>query len=212
MKRTLVLSTALALASALPAAAQIRIPPVQLVTGVGYSQGTSLGFLGNRDGAAFASHRNAAAFQVGLQTPSGVRGVDLRLSLQYSNPTLQMDKGDLALEPVYRTGITTLTMDALVHLPRVIGARPYVLAGAGLKRYDFKQTYYRASNQPVVPDDEITPTLRLGAGAAWSLGRNELFVEASGTTNRLENRVDGPFSDRVQNFTYMMGLKIPLKR
>ncbi|HYH81108.1 MAG TPA: hypothetical protein VEX86_15000 [Longimicrobium sp.] len=216
MQRHLVLTAAalaLAAAAPAPAAAQLRMPPVRLIAGLGPSQGATLGFLRTAEGGAVpARHLGTNAVMLGLETRSPIRGVDLRLSLQASSPHLALAAGSGTNDEVVRpTSMSALSLDAVIRLPHVLGAQPYLLAGAGLKRYDFDQEYFRLSGQPVVPRDQIAPMLKAGAGVAWNVGRVDLFMEGSASTNRFDHQYH-PVGQMVQNYTYTAGIRIPLRR
>lgn len=218
MKRTLAVAAALALAGALPAAAQIDIPPVRLIAGVGKVAGSPYATRGSQDGTYWLTHDAATSVQLGLETASPVRGVDLRLNLQYWKPQMNVSRfigpgSPEARDDVYRTSVKSLTLDAVIHLPRVLESRPYMLAGAGLTHFDFRQTYYRASNQPVVPTDRTQPTLHLGLGTAWDVGRYDLFIEGSSFSTRLRDyEIDGVKLSADRNYTLTAGVRIPLNR
>jgi len=139
MQRHLVLTAAaLALAAAAPtsAAAQLRMPPVKLIAALGPSQGATLGFIRAPGGGAVpARHLGSNEVMLGLETRTPLRGVDLRLSLHDSNPYLALATGGNADQAVARTHLTTLALDAVIRLPHLGGAMPYLLVGGGLKRY-----------------------------------------------------------------------------
>jgi opacity protein-like surface antigen len=218
MKRHLVLATTLALAAAAaPAAAQIRIPPVRLIAGVGEAGASNYGLFQNESGLYHLMHGASTATQLGLEAPSGIRGVDLRLGFQYWKPMLRRETvstaGDVGSAPqnVYRTSVKTLTLDAAVHLPRVLDSTPYLLAGAGVIRNDFKETYYHDSNQPVVPADRTLATLHLGAGTAWNVGRYDLFVEGSTfIAPHGDYFVEGYRMRSQGNTTFTAGIRVPI--
>lgn len=221
MQRHLVLTAALALAAAHPAAAQIRIPPVRLIAGIGQVDGTTAGIFTTPTGQRYYTrHHPATALQLGLETTSPVRGVDLRLNLQHSNPQLTLGQIGTMEQPaadpvnVYRTGVNTLTLDAAIHLPRVLDSSPYLLVGGGIRRFDYKQNYFQASNQPVVPDDRSQAVGHLGLGTAWNVGRYDLFVEGSALLTRFRDPYSGNF-DPVparREWSFTAGFRIPLHR
>lgn len=218
MKRNLVLA-ALALAAAHPVAAQIRIPPVQLIAGMGRVGGSHYGTYGSTKGLQYLTHQGATSVQLGLQTASPVRGVDLRLNLQRWKPRMNISGpfnggADAPNQVLHPTQLTSLTLDAIVRLPRVLESRPYVVAGAGITRFDFNQGYYVETGQPVVPADATRPTVHLGLGTAWNVGRYDLFVEGSVHAVRLGDAVvNQPLRlNEGHNPTLTLGVKIPLNR
>ena len=219
MKRNLVLSAALALAAAHPAAAQLRIPPVQLIAGVGEVGATYYGAYHGGSAVYDLTHHAARAWRLGLETPSPVRGVDLRLNLQRWSPRLTVSSITPGAAPVLPTGeiqrttVTALTLDAVIRLPRVLESRPYVLLGTGLTRYDFNERYYQSAGQ-VALGDRTRPTAHLGLGTAWSVGRYDLFVEGSTFTTRLERTTVDQRLDLHEghNANFTVGVRIPLHR
>ncbi|HET7464632.1 MAG TPA: hypothetical protein VFJ82_25545 [Longimicrobium sp.] len=222
MQRHLVLTAVLALAAASPAAAQLRIPPVRLIAGIGEVDGGSTGVYVAPTGARYYTrHHPATALQLGLETTGPVRGVDLRLNLQHSNPQLTLGQLGTLEGPapapasdVYRTGVNTVTLDAAIHLPRVLDSSPYLLVGGGIRHYDFKQNYFEASHQPVVPRDYNQAVAHLGLGTAWNVGRYDLFVEGSTLLTRFRDPYTRNFDPIPQRseWSFTAGLKIPLHR
>lgn len=221
MKRNFVLAAALALTTAPPAAAQLRIPPVQLIVGGGRVGPTHYATYGSPEGTHYMTHGGARTLQLGLQTPSAVRGVDLRLNLQRWRPRMYVtvpsaaaELGYMPHELLYPTQLTTLSLDAIVKLPRVLASRPYVVAGAGLTRFDFNQRDYVERDQPVVPPDRTRPTAHLGLGTAWNVGSFDLFVEGSAYVVRLgDPAVDQQLRlNEGHNTSLTAGFRIPLRR
>lgn len=222
MKHTFVLAAAVAVAAAHPAAAQIRIPPVRLIAGIGGVDGETVDIYSTTPTGPryFTMHHPATALQLGLETSSPIRGVDLRLNLQHSNPQLKLgqigtvEQPAAGAEDVYRTGVNTLTLDAAIHLPRVLDSTPYLLVGAGIKHFDFKQSYFRDSNQPFVPEDRSEAVGHLGLGTAWNVGRYDLFVEGSALLTNFRAPYTGNFDPIPgrREWSFTAGLKIPLHR
>jgi hypothetical protein len=197
-----------AAALAAPAAAQLRVPPVQLIVGMGPLEANTLGFIGERGRETVsARHLNANALMLGVQARTPLRGVDLRLSVQHATPMLVL--GDQLTTP---TSLTTVALDAVVNLPRLGGVHPYVLAGGGFKRYGFDQERFRLSGAEVVPHDETDAMAHAGIGAFYDVGRVDLFVEASASSNRFENNPTQGFSRNAQNYAFSFGVRIPLHR
>jgi len=63
----------------------------------------------------------------------------------------------------------------------------------------------------VIPRDEIDPMLHAGAGVAWNVGRVDLFMEASASSNAFRNNPGSPFGSSVRNYSYTAGVRIPLR-
>ncbi|HEX6749251.1 MAG TPA: hypothetical protein VF092_18280 [Longimicrobium sp.] len=213
------LAAAAAASVATHAAAQLRVPPVQLFAGVGRLSGNSLGLVGEHGDRVYARHHSATAFQLGVETASPVRGVGLRLGYQRSYPLLALDDvravdyTQWTSTEVDRTRVHTLTLDADVHLPHVLDAAPYLLLGAGVKRYAFDQAYYQRTGQPALPRDQTQAGVHLGGGVDWSVGRYDLFVEGSYFLSRFRNDPGAATEPAfVQDRSFTVGLRIPLHR
>ncbi|HEX6749250.1 MAG TPA: hypothetical protein VF092_18275 [Longimicrobium sp.] len=212
--RTTLAAAVTAVAAASPTAAQLRVPPVTLVVGAGAAGRSELGPIGAGGVHEWGQHQPGAALQLGVEAASPLRGVDLRLGYQFSNPQLALGDANHPENPpqnVYRTGVGTLTLDAVVRLPRVLDARPYLLAGAGLRHYDYNQTSF--DSQPVRPEDKLEAGLHLGGGLAWNVGRYDLFVEGSGFFSRFgaPQPTDTKFGG-VRDANLGAGVRIPLHR
>lgn len=212
MQRHLVLTAAaLALAAAAPGHAAAQARPVTVIVGLGPSQGARLGGLPGPQGTVQSRLLGSTTPMLGIQAATPLRGVDLRLTVQHGSPTLALQGND-GFVTSGRVGVTTITADAVINLPRVAGARPYLLAGGGVRRYDFDEESFRGSDSPITPVDELEPLLHLGAGVAWRVGRVDLFAEASAVSTRFRTRGMDPGGRTVANLGYTLGVRIPLGR
>jgi hypothetical protein len=197
-------AAALALAcAAAPARAQIRMPRITLVTGLGKADVENVGrrTLGNGD-TALAWHAQARAFTLGMETGTPLRWLDLRLAWQHAAPTGFAGVFDLGRE---RT--ETVTLDAVARLPRVLDARPYVLAGGGFKHFGMSQALQ--DGREVRPVDKAV--LNAGAGVAWNVGRYDVFVEGA-VTHFNTPHVLVPEVGHAEEFrkSLTFGLRIPI--
>lgn len=187
MQRTLV-RTALAILVLLPpgtAAAQeppdttprVRRPTVHLLPSVGRFGGAVVGEVadpGAPEGSAGIYHEATTAFGLAAEVSTPLRWLDVRASFVYSRPYADLEPmGDYT---VSRTSVKIGTVDLIARGRPVLDARPYVLAGAGVTHYDFKQSAYRGGGHPVF-DDRLVRTLHLGAGVTWDVSRYSLYAE-----------------------------------
>ncbi|HET7230313.1 MAG TPA: hypothetical protein VFJ16_09940 [Longimicrobium sp.] len=212
MKRHLVLAAAalaLAATSTTHAAAQRR--PVSLIVGLGPVQGSSLGYVADSDGGTSARLLGSTAPMLGIQAPTPIRGVDLRVTAQHSTPALAMQSADGYVVKDH-AGVTSLTADLVINLPHVGPIRPYLLAGAGVRYYEFHERTYFADGASVAPQDALVPTLHLGAGAAWKVGPAEMFTEASLVSGHYSAPNALPGGRTVANVGFTLGMRIPLGR
>jgi len=111
-----------------------------------------------------------------------------------------------------RAYVTTVTADAVMSLPRLAGFRPYLTAGAGVRRFGFDQAWYRRNGSAVVPRDETVPLIHAGAGVAFKLGPADLFAEVSGVSSKFRTAGMDPGGRTVANVGYTLGVRIPLGR
>ncbi|HEX9937651.1 MAG TPA: hypothetical protein VGB15_11035 [Longimicrobium sp.] len=212
MQRHLVLTAAaLALAAAAPGHAEAQTRPVTVIVGLGPSHAARLGGLPGPQGPVQGRLLGATTPMLGIQAPTALRGVGLRLAVQHSNPTLAL-QGEDGFVTSGHVGVTTVTADAVIDLPHVLGARPYLLAGGGVRRYDFDEDDFRGSASPITPVDEMEPLLHLGAGVAWRVGRADLFAEASSVSTKFRTRGMDPGGRSVGTFGYTLGVRLPLGR
>jgi hypothetical protein len=206
MQRHLVrTAAALALAMVAAAHAAAQRQPVSVIVGLGAGQGANLGDFNGTPGRLLGS----TTPMLGIQAATPLRGVDLRITAQHATPMLALRSasGDVLQD---RAAVTTVTADLVMNLPRIGAIRPYLLAGAGVRRYDFDQAWYQARGATVVPRDAVVPTLHAGVGAAWKLGRAELFTEASLVSAHYRAPAVAPGSRTVANLGYTLGVRIPL--
>lgn len=212
MQRHLVLTAAaLALAATIHSTAAAQQRPVTVLLGVSTLKSSSIGLLPGTQSAVPGQLLGASAPFVGLQLPTAIRGVDLRLTAQHASPYLAFRTAEgLALQE--RAGITSLTAEAVVHLPGVAGVRPYLLAGGGLRHYAFDQQSYADHGAAAIPRDATVPLLRVGAGASFKLGPADLFTEATLNSAHYRNQPGLAGARTVATFGYTLGVRIPLGR
>ena len=75
-----------------------------------------------------------------------------------------------------------------------------------------RQARFRLDQSAVVPKDEIDAMVHAGVGVAWNLGKADVFVEAAGSSNHFQNNPTSPFGHNAQNYTYTLGIRVPLHR
>ncbi len=212
MQRHLVLTAAvLAVAASVPHDAAAQERPVTVIVGMGLTGGPSLGSVLHQQETVSATLGGALTPVLGIEVPTRLRGVDVRLTAQRSRPYLWLETpaGTTAIE---RAVVTNVTADAVINLPGIASVRPYLLAGAGLRRYEFNEDLYREQDSPVIPRDDVEPLVHVGAGVAWKLGPANLFAEASAMSTKYRNQALNPGGRTAGDFHYRVGTRIPLGR
>jgi hypothetical protein len=212
--RTVALATLALACVAGPARAQIRIPRITLVTGLGTAGVENVGrrTLGNGD-TAFAWHAGTKAFTLGLDTGTPLRWLDLRLAWQHAAPTTYVTtfRAD-SFAGVFNLGrerTETVTLAAVARLPRVLDAQPYLLAGGGFKHFAMSQALQ--DGREVHSVDKAV--LNAGAGVSWNVGRYDLFVEGAVTRYDMPHILVpevGHAAEYRKSLTF--GLRIPIHR
>jgi len=212
MQRHLVLTAAaLALAAGASTRTAAQQRPVSVIVGLGPAQGIGLGGLPGQQGTVHGKLLPSTTPMLGIQAPTPIRGVDVRLTVQHGHPFLALESGGgFVLRD--RAYVTTVTADAVMSLPRLAGFRPYLTAGAGVRRFGFDQAWYRRNGSAVVPRDETVPLIHAGAGVAFKLGPADLFAEVSGVSSKFRTAGMDPGGRTVANVGYTLGVRIPLGR
>jgi len=94
-------------------------------------------------------------------------------------------------------------------LPRLVVVQPYLLAGAGLKRYDFEVSELGSGARDIFSESQTDFALHAGAGVDVSLGAIALRAEVSDYVSWFELASDG--DKKMQNDVFVtVGLRIGL--
>lgn len=139
-------------------------------------------------------------YGLGLQLRTGVRGLDVRGTFQYANPRLRLGGA-----PADNVTLQRYSLDAVVRLPRLLGTQPYVLAGVGVKYYDF-------DTEEPGRSDQANGVLRLGGGLEWKVGRVGAFVEGVQSSSYFDQAGSSRPDYRPQiEHSVTAGIRIPLR-
>jgi hypothetical protein len=176
--------------------AAAQVPGIDLHIGgrIGYFM--PLGIVGEDATDRETTVSNGLALGASIELDIPVSPINLRATLDATfGRSLEVEELDVADTSV---DIITLTGDLVFRpIPRLVLAQPYLLLGAGFKRYSADGGI----------EDQTDFTGHLGAGADLSLGVASLMVEVSDYISSLES-VDGGDS-RLQNDVFIMvGLRI----
>ena len=189
------------------AAGQLRlIPQVGL-----YVPMKDLGRVQNASGAADIAKKE------------GTLGLGLALELGNSQGTsyrVNAVYGTSSDVPVTTAGCTTCAARSTVAaatvsvvmrpLPTIILVRPYLQAGAGLKRYDFDEEDARAERLDAFVNDQNKLTGQLGIGFEVNLALVRLFVEISDFINKVDVGAEGAEQDGELQHDFFITVGLPI--
>jgi hypothetical protein len=115
-------------------------------------------------------------------------------------------------DPVAPSSLLALTGDLLLRTPRIWRVQPYVLAGGGIKHYNFAQSKLSGEFAAAYERDVTDPTLHLGLGTDWRVGRYGITAEASNYFSMFDVQPGvQPSSEHMQNdILYRVGIRVPL--
>lgn len=157
--------------------AQLRLlPQVGL-----YAPVSDVGTVGTGDGARTIGSRESS-FAYGLAAELGsADGTNFRLTVLYGTDgeVPGADIGCTGATCEARSTVINLTGSFILRpLPRIVLVQPYLVAGGGLKRYDY-DFEGDTSLRDTLGDDANKLTGQLGVGADWTLGILNGTVEIS---------------------------------
>ncbi len=163
----------------LPAAADAQL---RLVPQAGlYAPVSDLGTVNTVDGARSVGTRDAS-FAYGLGAELGnPQGTSVRLTglLGSGSEVPVGGVGCTGSACDARSTVATLTGSVVLRpIPRIVLVRPYLVAGGGLKRYDFEYDE-ETDVREALGDDSNEVTGQLGVGVEWNLGLLDGTVELS---------------------------------
>lgn len=148
------------------------------------------------------------AIGLGVELDLPMLPVNLRGNLEYATGSEVSSEGVGA--EANETTLLVVVGDVVFRpLPRIVVVQPYLLAGAGLKRYDFDIQEGTAT----AFDDESDFTFHLGVGVDIKLGPIALLAEVSDYISKFEpaNGTTGESESKTQNDLFgMVGFKVGL--
>lgn len=197
MKRTM-MAGLLALLTASTASAQVPGITLNLFPRAGVF--LPLGSLGEVNGEDLKMKQS---FAIGISAELGLPMVpfNVRASLDHALGS-GSELGDTETNAEDAT-ITGLAADLVFRLgPSVSPLQPYLLAGVGIRKYDFDDT------SPLFTDDDQDFAFHIGAGLSFGIGPLKLVGEVSDYITKFEMQVD---DSKLRNDVFaMIGFKIGL--
>ncbi|HLU24112.1 MAG TPA: hypothetical protein VKZ58_00200 [Longimicrobiales bacterium] len=207
-KSALVLGMAMAIALPAGAAGQggLQIMPKAGV----YIPGNDLATI--RDGAEEIRAKMEGDFAIGLAIELARAGapVGLRGNFDYITGTTITEDG---VDRSDKSGTTMLALTGdlvLRPIPRLLFLQPYLLGGAGIKRYEFDRESLSGPIRDAFPADRTDFAVHLGAGFEIGFGALAITAEVSDYISRF--KAEGENRDnKLQNDVFaMVGVRIGL--
>src|SRR5690554_2527231 len=159
--KTVLVGAPLLLASAADAEAQ----RLQLVPRAGiFVSGGNLAEVSGTLGDVEADMKGTLGVGLGLEVGVPLSPIGFRAGFDYATNSKLSLKGISAGEDEAGAKLLAVTGDVVLRpLPRLIVVQPYLVGGAGVKRYDFELSELEADAQGLFPEDQTDFTLHGGA-------------------------------------------------
>ena len=207
---------ALAAACALtlqPTAAYAQVPGIdlQLVPKIGFYAPVSDLAEAAAVGSDIREDREGSlAVGLGVELALPFSPVDVRVGFDYvTNSEITFDEGVGTTESQVEQQMLALTGDLVLRpIPRLLVLQPYLLVGAGVKRYDFE---FQDAGGGVEAFDDSTTDFALHGGLGFDLGLGPLalVVEASDYISWFEP--EGADDSEMQHDLFLMaGIRVGL--
>ena len=200
-----------------PAAAQIPGLEVSLVPKVGfYSPATDLQTAADAAGEIVDDRGGSLALGLALDLGVPLSPLNVRVGFDYvtaSEFTYADDSDPMtAFETTGEQTMLAIAGDVVLRpIPKLLIVQPYLLAGAGVKRYDFSFPEAAESNDAdeAFPDDATDFTVHAGIGLDVGLGPIALVAELSDYVSWYE--AEGADGSEMQHDLFLMaGLRVGL--
>jgi hypothetical protein len=213
-KRWAVTLGVLALAAA-PAGAQVPGVGLELVPKVGfYTAAADLEAATSAAGEIVDDRGGSLALGLAVDFGVALMPVSFRVGFDYVSGSefTYADTTGADLEATGEQTMLALAGDIVLRpLPRLVIVQPYLLAGAGVKRYDFEFSEVDTGSdaEEVFPDSQTDFTLHAGLGLDLGLGPIALVAEVSDYVSWYE--AEGGEGTELQNDLFLMaGIRIGL--
>ena len=214
-KRAALACLLLCAATAAPAAAQVPGIALEVVPKVGfYTAAADLDAAAAAAGEVVDDRGGSLAFGLALDFGVALSPVSFRAGFDYVSGS-EFTYADTTGADLQASGEQTMLAIAgdvvLRPLPRLVVVQPYLLAGAGVKRYDFAFSDVDAGSdvEEVFPDSQTDFTLHAGVGLDLGIGPIALVAEVSDYISWYES--EGAEGSEMQNDIFAMaGIRIGL--
>lgn len=198
-----------------PLAAQLPGVGLELVPKIGfYTPAADLEAAATAAGAIIDDRGGSLALGLALDFGVALAPVSFRVGFDYvtGSEFSYADTTGAGFEASGEQAMLALAGDVVLKpLPRLIIVQPYLLAGAGVKRYDFSFSDVDPGSdvEEVFPDSQTDFTLHAGLGLDLGLGPIALVAEASDYVSWFEPEgADG--SEMQHDIFIMAGVRVGL--
>ena len=212
MKRWILVAMLAGMAA--PAQAQVPGVTLQLVPKVGgYFPMSSLTEAGSAFGEAAAELETSLAIGLAAELDLPASPLNLRANFDYATSS-RLSREGVAEGEGAETTVLALTGDLVFRpLPRIVVLQPYLLAGGGIKKYDFETRDLQGGTGEFFSSAESDPTLHVGAGLDLKLGPLALLAEVSDYVSwfKPESAEGSELDSRIQHDVFaMLGVRVGL--
>ena len=199
-----------------PVAAQIPGLDVSLVPKVGfYSPATDLQTAADAAGAIVDDRGGSLALGLALDLGVPLSPLNVRVGFDYvtASEFTYADTTGAELEANGEQTMLAITGDVVLRpVPKLLIVQPYLLAGAGVKRYDFEFAEAADADTDIedaFPDSQTDFTVHAGIGLDVGLGPIALVAELSDYISWYE--AEGAGGSELQNDLFIMaGVRLGL--
>lgn len=196
---------------AAPAAAQVPGLELTVLPKVGfYSPASDLQAAQDALGEVVDDRGGSLALGLALEMGVPLTALGVRVGFDYVTGSEFTYEDEASVETTAEQTMLAITGDVVLRpIPRLIVVQPYLLAGAGVKRYDFSFDEDAGTDiDTAFPDSETDFTLHAGVGLDLGLGPIALVAELSDYISWYE--VEGGDSEMQNDLFLMAGVRLGL--
>lgn len=215
MPKSLRVLLAIGLLAGAPAPAGAQVPglDVSLVPKVGfYMAAADLATAAAAAGEIVDDRGGSLAVGLGLDFAVPVAPVSFRVGFDYVTSSEFTYQDTAAVESTGEQTMLAIAGDIVLRpIPRLLVLQPYLLAGAGVKRYDFsfEEAAGDTDIEDAFPESQTDFTLHAGLGLDLGLGPIALVAEAGDYISWYE--AEGGDGSELQNDVFLMaGIRVGL--
>lgn len=194
-----------------PVSAQVPGLEVSVLPKVGfYSPASDLQAAQDALGEVVDDRGGSLALGLALEMGVPLTALGVRVGFDYVTGSEFTYEDEAAVEATAEQTMLAVTGDVVLRpIPRLIVVQPYLLAGAGVKRYDFSFEEDAGTDvEAAFPESETDFTLHAGLGVDLGLGPIALIAEVSDYISWYETGED---ESEMQNDLFLMaGIRLGL--
>ena len=196
---------------AAPAAAQVPGIELSVLPKVGfYSPASDLAAAQDALGEVVDDRGGSLALGLALEMGVPLTALGVRVGFDYVTGSEFTYEDEAAVEATAEQTMLAITGDVVLRpIPRLVVVQPYLLAGAGVKRYDFSFDEDAGTDiEAAFPESETDFTIHAGIGVDLGLGPIALIAELSDYISWYETGAD---ESEMQNDLFLMaGIRLGL--